>query len=403
MDFRVEAAAADTEEEKKFRQEVREFLDRELTPEVIQESGVIYDRGPHLMGFSRRLGAKGWLVPHWPKEYGGLGCPSSYRRIVIEELSSRGVSGVDSSFSTQIVGPMLMLRGSEEQKREYLPKIAGGEIEFALGYTEPNAGTDLAALEMRAVPDGDDYIVNGQKVYGSYAHTSTHHWLAVRTDPNAEKHQGISILLVDLASPGVTIRPLYTMAGERTNEIFYDDVRVPRRNLVGRENEGWSLVREALAFERGMLGGSRGIIRRSVVDELVDYAKATERNGKLLAEDPVVRQSLAQLAIENSIRRLFGHRLAWLTGKGKGAMPEVEAAMAKVWGVELDQRIANVGMQLLGLYGQLEPGSKQAPLEGRIEHLYRFWVHLSYGAGSHELMRSMMANRGIGLPREPRL
>ena len=208
------------------------------------------------------------------------------------------------------------------------------------------------------------------------------------------------MFVVDLVSPGITIRPLWTMGGERTNEVFYDDVRVPVANRVGEENEGWSYIREALGVERVVMGGVVGTGGRSLLDDLVDYAKETERGGKPLAEDPSVRQSLAQLTIENSIRRLFNYRTEWLMRKG--VIPEVEAAIAKVWGNELDQRIGHIGTQIMGLYGQLEPDSKWVPLRGAVEHRYLFTVHLSYGGGSHELMRSLIATRGMGLPREPR-
>jgi alkylation response protein AidB-like acyl-CoA dehydrogenase len=403
MDFKeYYVGERDTEEEAEFRQEVRDFLDEQLTPDVLEkileERDQYYEGRPHAREFSRKLGAKGWLVPQWPKEYGGLGSSPAHRRIIIEELSSRGASA-GGGIATSIVGPVIMLHGTEEQKREFLPKIARGDIEMSLGYSEPNAGTDLASLEMRAVPDGDDYVINGQKIYSTGAHEATHHWLAARTSADAPRHRGISLFVVDLASPGVNIRPLLTMAGERTNEVFYDDVRVPRKNRIGEENQGWGYIREALGFERIALSGMVNV--RRIVDELVQYVKETEHGGKPLAEDPIVRQSLAQLAIESNIRRLFGHRTSWLMSKG--IVPDVAAAIAKVWGNELDQRVANAGMQILGLYSQLEPDSKWAPLRGSVEHLYRFAVHLTYGGGSHELMRSLIATRGMNLPREPRM
>ena len=404
MDFKVdimEPVDTETEEGKKFRQEVRDFLDKELTPEVLREvleqRERYYDISPIASEFFHKLGATGWLAPpDWPKEYGGRESSAADRRILVEEMSSRGVPMLGGGGGIQ--GPIIMRNGSEEMKREFLPRIARGEISFSLGYTEPNAGTDLASLEMRAVPDGDDYIINGQKVYSTGAHFSTHHWLAARTNIDVPKHRGLSLFVVDLASPGITIRPLITMAGERTNEVFYDDVRVPKKNRVGEENQGWVYIREALGVERIILPSM--VNARSIVDELVEYAKETKYNGRPLAEDPLVRQSLAQLAIETSIRRLYGYRTGWLMSKG--IIPEVEAAIQKVWGNELDQRIANAGMQILGLYSQLGPGSKWAPLKGKIEHLYRFTVHLTYGGGSHELMRNLIATRGMGLPREPR-
>jgi len=405
VDFKVEIPEVDTDTEdgRKFRQEVRDFLDKELTPEVLQardsQRDQYYDSAPLVREFYRKLGARGWLAPQaprWPKEYGGVERSDVERRILAEELAARGVRG--GSEYGGIQGPIIMRHGSEEMKREFLPRIARGEISFSLGYTEPDAGTDLASLKMRAVRDGDDYVINGQKVYSTAAHFATHHWLAARTDLDTPKHRGISLFIVDLASPGITIRPLWTMAGERTNEVFYDDVRVPVKNRVGEENQGWSYIREALSVER--LGMPGVVSARSVVDELVQYANETENDGKPLAEAPFVRQHLAQLAIETSIRRLYGYRTGWLMRKG--VIPEVEAAIAKVWGNELDQRIGDIGTQILGLYGQLEPGSRWAPLRGSIEHLHRFAVHLTYGAGSHELMRSLIATRGMGLPREPR-
>lgn len=408
MDFKVdtpEPVGTDTEAGKKFRQEVRDFLEKELTPEVVEEREQqrdrIYDVFPLAREFARNLTAKGWLTPRapaWPKEYGGVERSDEEQRILYEEFAARGIAG--GSEYGGIQGPIIMRHGSEEMKREYLPRIARGEIGFSLGYTEPNAGTDLASLEMRAVRDGDDYVINGQKVYSTGAHVATHHWLAARTDPNAPKHRGISLFVVGLASPGITIRPLWTMGGERTNEVFYDDVRVPAANRVGEENQGWSYIREALGVERIMMGGVARTGGRSLLDDLIDYARETERGGKPLAEDSSVRQSLAQLAIENRIRRLFNYRTGWLMRKG--VIPEVEGAMAKVWGNELDQRIGHIGTQIQGLYGQLEPDSKWVPLRGAVEHRYLFTVHLSYGGGSHELMRSVIATRGMGLPREPR-
>lgn len=390
MDFKF------SEEEENFRQEVRDFLDKELPPEVVQECDAAhyYVRGPHTKEFGKKLAAKGWVASHWPEEYGGQGRSYLERLILAEELTYRGVSG--GGIGSAIVGPTLMRHGSEEQKREFLPRIARGEIEFSLGYSEPNAGTDLASLEMRAVPDGDDYIISGQKVYSTMAHQVDYHWLAAKTNPNAEKkHRGISLFIVDLKSPGITISPLQTISGEQTNEVFYDNVRVPKKNRVGEENRGWYYIVEALDFERSLVINI--VNSRRILDLLLQYAKETRRNGKTLAKDPLVRQKLAQLAIEVHLERLHAYRTAWL--ESKGIVPNVEAAMLKIWGHELDQRLAKEGMEMLGLYSQLEPDSKWAPLKGVIEHLYRFAIHLSYGGGSHELMRTVIACRGMGLPR----
>ena len=226
-------------DEERFRQEVRAFLDKEVTEGVLQEIDSGQGFGPHSWELLRKLGAKGWLTPSWPKEYGGLGLSHIYRFIIQEELDYYGGLFIGRSTGASIAGPTILLYGSEEQKKEYLPRIARGEIEFALGYTEPQAGSDLAALEIRAVEDGEDYVMNGQKCFNTRSHFAQYHWLAARTDPNAPRHRGISLFIVDLSSPGITIRPMWTVGGTRTNEVFYDSVRVPKGNLVGEKNRGF--------------------------------------------------------------------------------------------------------------------------------------------------------------------
>jgi len=398
MDFKdYSTAERDTPEQAKFRQEVRDFLDKEVTAELRREAEVNFFIPPGVIAFMRTLGAKGWLMPEWPKEYGGAGLSSAEKSILTEEAAAYGIR---LGSPTDIVGPIVMRYGTEEQKKEWLPKIASGEAIFAIGYTEPNAGTDLAALEMRAIPDGDDYIVNGQKIFSTGAYQSTHHLLAVRTNVDVPKHRGISLFIADLRTPGITISPQWTIADERTDAVFYDDVRVPKKNRLGEENAGWLIITDALTVEREVVSYGH-VDARVVVDKLIQYAKETKHNGKPLTEDPLVRQTLAQLAIEANIFRLFTHRLNWLITKG--TLSDWAAAMVKIWSAELTQRAANAGMQIMGLYGQLEPDSKWAPLEGYIELVYRFSVVMSFGGGSNELMRSLMAIKGMGLPREPRI
>jgi len=384
------------EKEEEFRQEVRDFLSEVVTPEMVEEraGGKYYERGPHSKELMRKVGEKGWLALTWPKEYGGQVRPLGDRFIFAAEMLNYGVAAGGSGIA--IVAPILMRHGTEEQKKEWLPKIARGEIEFSLGYTEPDAGTDLASLQTRAVRDGDDYIINGQKVYSTMAHQVGYHWLAARTNVDEpKKHKGISLFMVDLKSPGITIRPLKTIADELTTEVFYDNVRVPAKNRVGEENQGWYYIAEALDFERSLVVNI--VNSERIVEGLIEYTKETKHKGRPLAEDPFVRQGLAQLWIEVNIKRLLGWRTAWL--ESQGIVPNVEAAVLKIFGHELDQRVAKTGMEILGLYAQLEPGSKWAPLKGIIEHLYRFAIHLSYGGGSHELMRTIIASRGMGLPR----
>ncbi len=403
MDFKEYSDGAfDTEEQKKFRKEVRDWLDKNIPPELAKsdEEEISTTRMQKGREFARKLGAKGWLAPEWPKEYGGAGLSPELRHIIAQEVAARNVPlpAHTGNFQGGIAGPAVMRFGTEEQKKEWGPRIAAGAV-FSLGYTEPNAGTDLASLQMRAVSDGDDYIVNGQKIFSGGVHTADYHWLLVRTNPNVPKHRGISLLMADLHSPGLTIKPLTLISGARTNEIFYDNVRVPKKNRVGTENEGWGITRTALTTERASLGTAPW--GRLALDDLIKYVKETKRNGKLLSEDPFVRQSLAQCFMEVDILRLFNLRVGWMVDSGQS--PEWTGAATKIWEAESSQRIANIGMQILGLACQLEPGSKWVPLKGRIEVGYRETVVRSFGGGSDELMRSLMATRGMGLPREPTL
>ena len=243
MDFRF------SKEEEEFRKELGEFLDKELTEEIARQNWEDKGLGPEGREFARKLGAKGWLGLGWPKEYGGQGGSPMYEFILVTELARRGAH-IPNDIARLMGGPTILRHGSEELKKEFLPRIARGEIEFALGYTEPQAGSDLAALEMRAVEDGDDYIMNGQKMFNTECHYADYHWLAARTDPDAPRHRGISLFVVDMNSPGITIRPLWTMSGERTNEVFYDNVRVPKRRMVGEKNRGFFASEDSKVTER---------------------------------------------------------------------------------------------------------------------------------------------------------
>ena len=405
MDFKEYSVGEfDTEEQKLFRKEVREWIDKNIGPSLTKPSEErALDREADLHDtkeFGRKLAAKGWLTPEWPKEYGGAGLTADQRYIINQEVAARDIElpGHWGNFQGGVPGPTLMHFGTEEQKKEWLPKIAAGAL-FALGYTEPNAGTDLASLQMRAVSDGDDYMVNGQKMFSSGVHTADYHWLLVRTNPTAPKHKGISLLIADLKSPGVTIKEMLTISGMKTHEIFYDNVRIPKKNRIGPEDGGWGITREALTIERASVGSSPWAPK--IVEKLIKYAKETARNGRPLCKDPLVRQVLAQAVIEVNILRLFNRRVSWMVDKGMS--PEWTGAVSKIWEAEAGQRVANSGMQVLGLSCQLEPGSKWVPIKGLVELGYRETVVRSFGGGSDELMRSLIATRGMGLPREPTL
>jgi hypothetical protein len=384
-----------TEEEKKFKREISEFLDREVTEGVIEESDIGLGFGPHSWELMRKLGAKKWLAPSYPEEYGGLGLSKIYRYIVAEELDYRnalvvirglGMVGVD------MVGPVILRHGNEKQKKELVSGIARGEIDFALGYTEPNAGSDLSQIAMRAVRDGDDYIISGQKLFNTACHFAQYHWLATRTDPDAPAHKGISMFVVDLKTPGISVSPLWEMSDMRTNEVFYDEVRVPKQCLVGEENRGWYYIVEALDLERLLTVGA---LERTL-KEIIEYTQNTLINGKLLSEDPLTRQRLADMAIEIRVARNLVRRVVWL--QDKGTVPNVEAAILKAFVCEVYQRVVEKGLEILGLYGLLRKNSKYAVLEGMIERLFRASFVLTIGGGSSEIMRNIIAKRGLRLP-----
>ena len=403
MDFREYIIGElDNEEQKKFRKELGEWLDKNISPELVESTWVLRTTAniPYANDFAKKLGEKGWLCPEWPKEYGGAGLPAGYATIVAEEISKRVLwaPGFLGGLIGGVQGPIIMQHGTPEQKQEWLPKIAAG-AQFALGYTEPNAGTDLASLQIRAAKDGNDYILNGQKMFSTGAHNARYHWLAARTNPEMPKHRGVSMIIADLTAPGVTVTKLTTIAGDRTNEVFYDNVRVPQTNRIGPEGEGWSITRAALAAERGDLGTFPW--PKILVDELIQYAKETKRDGKPLSDDPQIRQTLAQLSMDVNVLRLYGRRLNWMIEKNMDI--SWSAPFSKIFESELSQRVANQGMNIMALYGQLEQSSKYAKLKGHIESAYLTMVVRSFGGGSNLRLRSDIATRGMGLPREPQL
>jgi len=379
-----------SKEEEAFRQQVRDFLNNEVTPQLLEETESGLGWGPHTWEFIRKLGAKGWLTPTWPKEYGGLALPPIYRFIIHEELNYFGALPSEALVvGAGVAGPTIILVGSEEQKKEYLPRIARGEIEFALGYTEPEAGSDLASLQIRADEKEDHYLLNGQKVYNTRCHFAQYHWLAVRTDPNVPKHRGISLFIVDLNSPGITVSPLWTVEGMRTNEVFYDNVVVPKQNLVGEKNRGFFYTVTALEFERVLSVGGLN----KTLEVLVDYVKKVPS----LRDNSLVRQKISQIAIDIEVARLFAYRLAWL--QTKRVVASYEAAASKLFTSELSQRMASAGMDILGLRGLLQRNVNGAPLDGKIEHLCRETLLNTIAGGTSEVMRNIIAARGLELPR----
>jgi alkylation response protein AidB-like acyl-CoA dehydrogenase len=375
-------------EEGKFKGEVHQFFlsEKELAYEarVEWDSGLGF--GPSCWKILSKIGERGWLCPTWPKEYGGLGFSYMYRYIIMEQMHY--FLNIYSTVGAGMAGPIILKQGSEQQRREYLPPIARGEVEFVLGYTEPQAGSDLASLNIRAEDKGDFFLINGSKLFNTRAHYSRYHWLGARTEVNVPKHKGISLIIVDLKTPGITINPIYTVGGRRTNEIFYDQVMVPKENLVGDKNRGIYYIMEALDYER--ISTVAGLERD--FQEILDYVK---ENGLILA--PRIREEIAEMAVEAESAGLLALRVAWMLDKGK--VPNYEAAMLKMVVSEIEQDLINLAMQIFGPYGQIKEGSPWAPLDGKFEWLYRDSLENLITRGTSEIMRNIIAQRGLGLPR----
>ena len=379
-----------------FRADVLAFIADVMTAELraeIANLGHGERGGDQVRAVQDEVDRRGWLRKSWPREDGGEGASSWYRYILAHELRYAGIPF--SRGSASMIAPAISRFGSDQQKHELVPKIWSGEVTCALGYSEPDAGTDLAALKTRAVRDGDEYVINGQKIWTSGAHLCSHVWLAARTDPEVPKHRGISVFILPLDLPGITIRPIWTSAGVRTNEVFYEDVRVPASSLIGEENRGWYIVANALDHERVTVGIDDHIDLIQVYDALVRFL-TDDPLGRL--EQPATRTRLAELKVD-----LLAHRALLLTNAAivaRGETPTMEASMVKVWGTELRHRLADAATDLLGRYGVLRRESGDlAPLHGRLDATYRYAPVVRFAGGTNEVQRNIIAQRGLGLPR----
>jgi len=380
-----------TPEEKAFQEELCEFLEREVNEGVVAETESLQGLGPYGKELLLKMGERRLLAPSWPEKYGGRGLSHVTQGIVFMEM---GYFQAPWPIDGLVVGPTLLRFGSEAQKEKYLPGIARGEIEFALGYTEPEAGSDLASVQLRAVKNGDDYILNGQKTFNTETHYSDYHWLLVRTDPSVSKHRGISMFIVDLKSQGITIRPLITSAGLRTNEVFYEDVRVPEDNLVGEENRGWEYASSAIGFERILWTGDMQLR----FEQFVKYLAEEKHYENIGSKSPWVLDALAELKTKIHIATLLSYKAAAMHDKG---LPlTYESSLSKLYGSEARQQLFGVAMQVLGLYGELAEGSRWAPMRGMIEREYLDSCRWTIIAGSSEIQRLILALRGLGLPRK---
>ena len=388
VDFELDAG------ESAWLAEVREFLHRNVTP-ALQAEGPEHGldlANEEVASFRRKVGAKGWFGLNWPKEYGGLGLSAMHQHLLMREFEYWGVPGPDLTVTS--VAPMIMRHGTEQNKVEFLPPIANGEMTCAVGYSEPEAGTDLASLRTRAVRDGDEWVITGSKIWNSDAQHATHEWLCVRTDPDAARHRGISVIIVPIEHPGVTIRALYAWSGYRTNEVFFDDVRVPVTNLIGEVNQGWTYITGALDLERGALTNAGDLSR--ALDELRELAARPRRDGSVPLDTAAFRRRLAAAEADVEVAMLMAYEAASLLDSG--VIPTVEVSVEKVFTSELRQRIADLAIDLLGPDGLLAYRSPAAPGEGKFERLYRTAPLMRFGGGTNEVLRDVIAQRGHGMP-----
>ncbi len=384
-----------TDEEEQFRSELRQFLDDNLPDDWLGQEPYDDDVWGFTLEMRRKLGQKGWLAMSWPKKYGGLEASPGQNVIFAEEMGYYRAPGRDVQ-GVGFLGPCLMHHGTEEQRQTHLKAITEGTVTWCQGFSEPESGSDLASLQTTAVLDGDEYVINGQKIWSSGAHHSTWCHLLARTDPEAPKHRGITYFLIDMNTPGFDVRPIEDMSGKRRfNEIFLDNVRVPKANVIGEVNRGWYAAMSTLDFERTYIDASANA--RRLVEDLRVYAGETAYDGGLLLDRDSVRGTLADMAVEAEISRLLSYRVMWM--QGRGIIPNHESSIAKAFGSEMLQRAANAGMSVLGMAGQLTEDSKWAPLQGIVERLYLTSVSNTIAGGTSEIQRGIIARRGMDLPR----
>jgi len=396
MDFRF------TNEQEKLRKEFDDFFREEMKNaptewntaiEAIYSIDVCWEFHKEM---AKKLGSRGWLSRPWPKEYGGQDAPLIEQFIFSEVMGYHRGAGVDP-LGVGVLAPSLLVSGNDEQKSEHLPPMARGERFWCQCWSEPNSGSDLASLVTRAVRDGDDYIINGQKIWTTGAHRADWCNILARTNPNERRSRGLSYFLLDMKSPGITIRPLYMMEGTHMfNEVYFDDVRVPARNRVGEENNGWFASQMTSNFERSMIQVF-SVCKREL-EELIDYCKQVKRSGRTLAANPHVKSRLAQLAIDVEAGRAFSYSVVWTQIKEGLVKAGPMAAAAKVLATELLQQVTYAGCELMGLYGQVR-NSRWAPMQGKYEKDYQICMGLKMGGGTSEIMRNLICSMELGLPR----
>ncbi len=401
----------DTPKEAIFRTEMRSFIEQEC-PAGIRRRGfraafggggwddIHMERDEYFRingAWVQKLADRGLIAPAWPKEYGGAGLTVMEQFIFTQEMSLSGApKGGNFGIGTGWAGPTIIMHGTDEQKKKYLNGIVKGDEVWCQGFSEPGAGSDLAAVQTRAVKDGDDYVVNGQKIWTSGAHVAQFMILLARTDPEAPKHRGISYFILDMKTPGIEVRPLVNMAGNHDfNEVFFDNVRVPKANMIGEENRGWYVGTTTLDFERS--GIATSISHTLMVQDLVVFVKENQHEG-FISKDPGIPNEIADRLIEAAVEGMLCTQV--ISMQNRGLVPNKESSIAKLFSSELDVRISRTAMKALGMYGQLRTGSPHAAANGRVESTYLYATTSTVGGGTSEIQRNIIASRGLGMPRD---
>jgi alkylation response protein AidB-like acyl-CoA dehydrogenase len=409
---------SDSPEEAAWRNEVRDFIAQNLPDGVrgqggfeeggggegrpdtsVRAGGAGFRKAAGPLGDWRdRLVKRGWIAPAWPEEYGGAGLDILQQFILNQEFAEAGAPQM-GGMGVSWIGPTLIVHGTEEQKAEHLPKILSGETQWATGLSEPGAGSDLASIQTRAVKDGDDFVINGQKIWTSGAHLANWMYVLTRTDPDAPKHRGISYILLDMTSPGVSVQPLVQMSGATGfNQVFFDNVRVPARNVVGEVNRGWYVAATSLDFERSSIGSAVGT--RKGVERIIEFARQTkDQSFNNLVRNPLVRLELTDRLTEAQVMTMLAYRVVHL--QNTGMIPNYEASLAKLFSSELSQRIARTTMRLIGLHGlSWDPRSPYSPNKAQYVRSYVTSVAATIGGGTSEIQRNIISQRGLGMPRD---
>jgi len=390
MDFKFSDA------QEQLRKEVSSFLEDELRKGSFMTHCDAW-MGGYSAEFSKKMGQRKWIGYCWPKDRYGQGKSFVDRLVITEEIVRFGAPAAAHWFADRQMGPSIIRHGTKEQQDFFLPRIAMGELVFGIGMSEPEAGCDLASLKTKATPDGDSYVINGQKVWTSGAHHINYIYLVARTDPDVPKHKGISEFIIDMKTPGIDVRPLIDMTGgHHYNEVFFDNVRIPKSSLVGKLNNGWYQIAQQLDYERS--GVERLMTNYPLLQDIIKYVKETQCNGQPLSKTVLARQSIADLFISFEAGRLLTYRVAWVLDQGK--LPTTEAALAKAFSTSFEQQLAQVATQIPGLYGTLRQGSKGIPLAFRESpaESYLFSPAYTIQGGTNEILRNIIAGRGLGLP-----